>query len=447
MTGSPPFLTPCLYTLTGLYRLKPPTHLLAFPIRQCALKPSYVAAGLAVYAITAYMVYDINVTKKTPENKELPSQDADVSSIYDSTARSFDNCVTWSEFLGGVNGQRRYLVRQAKGHVLEVSVGTGRNAKYYNLDYTWGDWFRNMRWVESQRKRAVQLAKRELEADLASSGSTSGKEENLQVGPDIGIDVSTVSPWVESRSNDTEPTIGELKKRSTQVRTLTFVDLSGPMIEIARKKFERRYPGYSPVQFLTQSALQPLPLGRITTLAYQQGGFDFVLQSMGLCSTPDPVRLLRQLGKVAHPDRGRILLLEHGKGHWEWMNKYLDSTASRHAKKHGCWYNRDIGKLVEESGLVIERCKRKHFGTLWIIEARPRRETDEAPKAAIDTARPTPSDTTQGSEENNKHSETLPRNPGWTTRVWGSVKTLTGINSLKEEDSGRNNTDSQKKDD
>ena len=263
------------------------------------------------------MVYDINVAHKTPKNVELPPQDADVSSIYDSTARSFDNCVTWSEFLGGVNGQRRYLARQAKGHVLEVSVGTGRNAKYYNLDYTWGDWFKNMQWVESQRKRAVLLAKRELEAKSASSNLGSGQEGKSQGTPEVSIDVSTVSPWVEDRSKDTEPSLSELKKRSNLVKTLTFVDISGPMIEIARTKFERRYPGYSPVQFLTQSALEPLPLGRITTEAYQQGGFDFVLQSMGLCSTPDPVQLLRQLGKVAHPDRGRILLLEHGKGHWD----------------------------------------------------------------------------------------------------------------------------------
>ena len=436
--------------LTGLHRLRPPTLSLGFPIRQCALKPSYVAVGFAVYAVTAYMVYDINIANKTPKDVELPPQDADVSSIYDSTARSFDNCVTWSEFLGGVNGQRRYLGRQAKGHVLEVSVGTGRNAKYYNLDYTWGDWFKNMRWVEAQRKRAVLLAKRELEANLASSGPSSGQEGNAQATPGVGIEVSTVSPWVESRSNATEQSLGELKKRSTKVKTLTFVDLSGPMVDIARKKFERRYPGYSPVQFLTQSALEPLPLGRITSLAYQQGGFDYVLQSMGLCSTPDPVQLLRQLGKVAHPDRGKILLLEHGKGHWNWMNSYLDSTASKHAKKHGCWYNRDIGKLVEESGLVIERCKRKHFGTLWIIEARPRRETDETPKAPVNNAKPTALDTIQGSEENNKHPETVPGGPGWTSRVWGSVKTLTGMSSLKEEeeeeDPGRN-TDSQKKDD
>jgi hypothetical protein len=150
---------------------------------------------------------------------------------------------------------------------------------------------------------------------------------------------------------------------------------------------------------------------------------------------------------VAHPEHGKILLLEHGRGHWEWMNNYLDSTASKHAKRHGCWYNRDIGKLVEESGLVIESCKRKHFGTLWIIEARPRRETDaapnEAPKVPVmprETQQPTASDAVYGSEEKNTER------PGWTSRVWGSVKTLTGVSSLKDEDPGRD-IDSQKKDD
>ena len=131
-----------------------------------------------------------------------------------------------------------------------------------------------------------------------------------------------------------------------------------------------------PVQFLTQSALEPLPPSPITNAVRLQGGYDYILQSMGLCSTPEPVQLLKHLGELARPGRGRILLLEHGRSYWGWMNRYLDATAPRHAKVHGCWYNRDIGKIVEESGLVVESCKRKHFGTLWVVEARPRRDTD-----------------------------------------------------------------------
>ena len=439
--------------LTGTRRLNPPLPLFISPIQQRGPKRTYVIGGLLVYGITAYTFYYWNVVNKKPQTAGLPYQDEDVSSTYDSTARSFDNCVTWSEFLGGVNGQRRYLAGQTKGHVLEVSVGTGRNSGYYNLDYTWSDYYKNLRYVESQRKKAAQLAKRELEAKTAPSEPTaSASQASTQTTTGFGINVTTVSPWVESRSKATELTHAERKKKLTQVSTLTFVDLSAPMIDLARKKFERKYPGYSPVQFLTQSALDPLPPSQITNLARHQGGYDFVLQSMGLCSTPEPVQLLRHLGELAHPDRGKILLLEHGRGHWDWMNDYLDSTASRHAKKHGCWYNRDIGKLVEESGLVVERCKRKHFGTLWIIEARPRRETDEKQKVPTNVEvlaskqQPTSEKVSQENQGNGRLSEAKVNDPGWTSRAWSSVKTLTGMDSLKDEDPGRGE-DLSKKDD
>lgn len=437
----------------GIRRSNPPLPVLLSPIQHRGPKRAYVIGGLLVYGVTAYTFYYWNVVNKQPKNVELPDQDEDVSSIYDCTARSFDNCVTWSEFLGGVNGQRRYLAQQATGQVLEVSVGTGRNSGYYNLDYTWSDYFKNVQHVALQKKKAAQLAKRELEAKKASSGSIADKlQVNSQPIPEVGNDVPTVSPWVESRSKATEPTYAERKKKTTQVSSLTFVDLSAPMIEEARRKFERKYPGYSPVQFLTQSALDPLPPSSITNLALRQGGYDYVLQSMGLCSTPEPVQLLRHLGELAHPDRGRILLLEHGRGHWGWMNDYLDSTAPRHAKKHGCWYNRDIGKLVEESGLVVERCKRKHFGTLWIIEARPRKEADEKQKVMANVGllaskqQPTVEVSSQENQENGDILEAKPKGPGWTSRAWSSVKTLTGMDSLKVEDPGRGE-DSSKKDD
>jgi methyltransferase OMS1 len=43
----------------------------------------------------------------------------------------------------------------------------------------------------------------------------------------------------------------------------------------------------------------------------------------------------------------------------------------RHALEFGCHWNRDIGKIIEESGLEIVELKRKHLGTTWWIELRP----------------------------------------------------------------------------
>lgn len=224
-----------------------------------------------------------------------------MSNRYNNTAGSFDELVGSYESFSFINYRRKQLARQAKGHVLEVSVGTGRNLAYYKL------------------KRC---------------------------------------------------------------KSLTFVDVSRQMLAIAETKFSGAHPEHGSdsfppmrVAFVAQSALDPLPIN-IAKQARNNGGYDTVLQTMGLCSTPQPTKLLMHLGTLAHPERGRILLLEHGRSHYDWLNKILDKLAAERADKQGCWWNRDIGKIVEESGLVVDKIRRKHFGTLWMVEARPRRDTD-----------------------------------------------------------------------
>ena len=113
-------------------------------------------------------------------------------------------------------------------------------------------------------------------------------------------------------------------------------------------------------KFITQSALDPITA--------PPGGFDTIVQTMGLCSTPDPVGLLKRMESVLKPITGRILLLEHGRGNYAWINEQLDYHAPRHADKFGCWWNKDIAKIVEESGLEVVKMKRYHFGTTWWVE-------------------------------------------------------------------------------
>jgi len=84
--------------------------------------------------------------------------------------------------------------------------------------------------------------------------------------------------------------------------------------------------------------------------------------------------VLRNLGEMVNPDGGRILLLEHGKGYYEWLNGYLDTMAPAHADRHGCWYNKDVGEIVRKSGLEVVEAKRYHFGTTWwfVLKPKPR---------------------------------------------------------------------------
>jgi len=169
-----------------------------------------------------------------------------------------------------------------------------------------------------------------------------------------------------------------------QCATVTLLDYSAPMIAVAKRKWKDTHPEYfNRVFFKHQSALEP-----ITPPYGAQEGFDTVFQTMGLCSTPEPVQLLRTLEAATNEKDGRILLLEHGKSHYQWLNNLLDKSAPGHADAHGCFWNKDIGKIVEESGLEVVNIKRYNLGTTWWIELKPRtgRGYRQAPKASPETA-------------------------------------------------------------
>ena len=243
-----------------------------------------MASGLAVYAFTAYGFY-FYFSLLAESDQPLPPQDADVADRYHHTAKHFDADVSATETIWGIERLRRRLIEQAKGNVLEVSVGTGRNGLYYDLE---------------------------------------------------------------------------------RVKSLAFVDQSGAMVEIARNKWNALHPNYEHCSFHTQSAMDPLPAS-----ALPETGFTTIVQTMGLCSTTKPAATLAYLASLADPKVGKILLLEHGRSYYDWMNWILDKSAARHADRHGCWFNRDVARVLEESGLVVEKVKRSQFGTLWYVEARP----------------------------------------------------------------------------
>ena len=68
---------------------------------------------------------------------------------------------------------------------------------------------------------------------------------------------------------------------------------------------------------------------------------------------------------------GKILLLEHGRGTWDWVNSVLDRQAEEHHQKWGCWWNREIEQLVTAAGLRVESQSRWHFGSTYVLVVRP----------------------------------------------------------------------------
>ncbi|PGG98509.1 hypothetical protein GX51_06775 [Blastomyces parvus] len=314
----------------------------AAPPRARSINPKgLTVCAVAAFFFSTYGTYLYVTYDRTVKQSKTLSVPEDVSDRYHRTAPTYDAEVEMAERIMRVGKKREELVKRARGNVLEVACGTGRNMQYYSLG--------------------------------------------------------------EKRGTD--------KKGKAEIqgcRSVTFVDQSPQMVEIAKEKFEKMYPHFKLAAFWAQDAMTPIPAPPHTTTpqlsrqsssdnsnndvkyskaislqtpeirAQQQSGkFDTVIQTMGLCSLPDPVSYLTHLGTLVEPERGEILLLEHGRSHYRWLNKLLDDLAAAHADRHGCWWNRDIGEIVRQSGLEIVESKRWHMGTTWKFVLRPKREAGE----------------------------------------------------------------------
>lgn len=137
--------------------------------------------------------------------------------------------------------------------------------------------------------------------------------------------------------------------------------VSGPSASQAKRKHEA---AITSEQSQHASRLQD----KLETFSPAQ--FDTVIDTFGLCSHEDPKAALQQMAAVCKPG-GQLILLQHGKASWGWLNHRLDDEAQAHFAKWGCWWNRDILQLVHEAGLIVESCSRWHFGTTYVIKAKP----------------------------------------------------------------------------
>lgn len=141
-------------------------------------------------------------------------------------------------------------------------------------------------------------------------------------------------------------------------RQIIAVDLSPNMLDIARKRANELEIDIS---FLVMDA---------ENLAFPDRSFDTVVDSLSLCTFPEPVTALKEMARVCHSE-GRILLLEHGRSGREWLGRFQDRRADTHAKQLGCRWNREPLDLVRQAGLKLISARRTFFGILHVIEAAP----------------------------------------------------------------------------
>lgn len=104
---------------------------------------------------------------------------------------------------------------------------------------------------------------------------------------------------------------------------------------------------------------------------FEDGEFDCVVDMFGLCHLNDPVMALRQMQRIVKPT-GVILLLEHGRSKYPWVNWFLDYKGQDHTiNTHGCRWNLPMAEYVKQSDLQVKELRNMHYGTTYYVVAFP----------------------------------------------------------------------------
>ena len=98
----------------------------SIPKRRLAQLGGVVIFLASLFATHSYVRGPI----EQPSASQIP---LDVSDRYNKIAKKFDSEVGFVEAFSGYGWLRSWICREASGNVLEVSVGTGRNSKYFDL--------------------------------------------------------------------------------------------------------------------------------------------------------------------------------------------------------------------------------------------------------------------------------------------------------------------------
>lgn len=113
----------------------------------------------------------------------------------------------------------------------------------------------------------------------------------------------------------------------------------------------------------TTSQSFPIRIQHVTaeSLPYDDRSFDFAVSTWTLCTIPDAVKAIREVGRVLKPD-GMFLFLEHGRSENENVAAWQDRlNPIQHIIGCGCNLNRRIDQLIIQAGLKIMTLDRFHM--------------------------------------------------------------------------------------
>jgi ubiquinone/menaquinone biosynthesis C-methylase UbiE len=133
---------------------------------------------------------------------------------------------------------------------------------------------------------------------------------------------------------------------SAQVERVYGVEPSLALQEMARRK---EMVGRTEVEFLSQSAEDPLPL--------PDQSIDTIVMTWTLCSIPNPSQALVQMRRVLKT-QGRLLFIEHGRAPDPGVAAWQDRLTPIWRKiGGGCHLNRKIDELIASAGFQIAELK------------------------------------------------------------------------------------------
>ena len=145
---------------------------------------------------------------------------------------------------------------------------------------------------------------------------------------------------------------------SPDVTRAVGVDLSQEMLRRARERASHLAIPFA----LVQADAEALPFPGAT--------FDTVAISLALCTIPNPVKALLELGRVCRPD-GRIVMLEHVRSTAHPLAAVQQALSPLNERAIGCHLDRVTIDLAQSLGFSIDESWSRLFGSVRLVVARP----------------------------------------------------------------------------
>ncbi len=192
-------------------------------------------------------------------------------------------------------------------------------------------------WLQRESRAETRLASERWRNDLISAL----KGDVLEIGLAAG------------------DTLKRLKQYDHTVTSFTGIDISPGMIEQAR----RAAPDLGIPVSLQVADAEDLGM-------YADDSFDTVTASLVFCTIPDVPKALGEIQRVLRPE-GRLVLIEHVLSPNWLVGNMQKLVAPIQIRAMGCHLDRTTIDTLQQYGFQIEEQRRRIFGVMRFVIARP----------------------------------------------------------------------------